>query len=166
MLGSHDTPRIFTIANGDLSTVMLMFLCQMTVAGAPNIYYGDEIGLPGARDPDSRRAFPWDDEASWRTGLLADLRRFVALRHRTPALRRGDFRILYAEGQVLVFQRHFQDELAVVAFNAGLREHSFTIHQTLPKKLPNALDPNAAPLQPGNHQTLPPRSGSVWVSGS
>lgn len=96
--------------------------------------------------------------------MLADVRRFVALRHSTPALRRGDFRVLFAEGQVLVFQRHLQDEVAVVAFNAGLHEHGFSIHQTLPENLVDALDPSAAPLRPGNSHTLPPRSGAVWVS--
>lgn len=165
MLGSHDTPRIYTIANGDLSTLSLMFLCQMTVAGAPNIYYGDEIGLPGARDPDSRRAFPWHDEASWRKGLLDDVRRFIALRHGAPALRRGDFRVLFAEGPVLAYQRRLPDQVAVVAFNAGLQEHAFSIHQALPDNLVNALDPQGPSLHPGNQQTLPPRSGAVWVTG-
>ncbi|NLF65953.1 MAG: alpha-amylase [Chloroflexi bacterium] len=166
MLGSHDTPRVFTIVNGDLSTLSLLFLCQMTVAGAPNIYYGDEIGLPGGRDPDSRRAFPWHDEASWRTDLLADVRRFVALRHSTPALRRGDFRVLYAERQVVVFQRRLGDEVAVVAFNAGFHEHGFTVHQALPANLVSALDPAVPLLRADNHFTLSPRSGVVWVGRS
>ncbi|MEZ4516832.1 MAG: glycoside hydrolase family 13 protein [Chloroflexota bacterium] len=59
MLGSHDTPRLLTLANDDVNTVKLAFLCQMTVPGAPNIYYGDEIGLVGRNDPFCRGAFPW-----------------------------------------------------------------------------------------------------------
>src|SRR5690606_28862899 len=145
-----------------LSTFSLLCLCQMAVVGAPNIYYGDEIVLPRARDPDSRRAFPWVDEASSRTGLLAGVRRFIALRHSTPALRRGDFRVLYAEGQVFVFQRRLGDEVAVVAFNGGLHERAFTIHQTLPDNLVSVLEPAVAPLRPGNQHMLPPRSGAVW----
>jgi cyclomaltodextrinase / maltogenic alpha-amylase / neopullulanase len=164
MLSSHDTPRLYTIANGDLTTVRLLFLCQMTVAGAPNIYYGDEIALPGARDPDCRRAFPWHDEGSWNVSLLDDVRRFIALRHSTPALRRGDFRILHAEEQAVVFQRHYKGQVAVVAFNAGEAERSFSIHQTLPGPLSDALEEEGAPLLADDHCTVPARAGRVWVT--
>lgn len=164
MLSSHDTPRLYTIANGDLSTVRLAFLCQMTVAGAPNIYYGDEIGLPGGRDPDCRRAFPWHDEASWKLSLLEDVRRFAALRHRHSALRRGDFRVLHAEGHVIVYQRSHDGQHAVLAFNAGDEELSFSIHQTLPEVLVDALDEGGPPLHAGEEQSLPPRSARLWVT--
>lgn len=164
MLSSHDTPRLFTIANSNTAAVRLMFLCQMTVAGAPNIYYGDEIGLPGARDPDCRRAFPWQDKGSWNCTLLEDVRRFTALRHAVPALRRGDFRILHAEDQVVVYQRHYEGQTAVVALNAGDKEQWFSIHQTLPETLTDRLDPAGPPLRTDDAYTLPPRSGRVWAT--
>ena len=44
--------------------VRLATLLQMTLPGAPCLYYGDEIGLAGGNDPDCRRAFPWD-ETRW-----------------------------------------------------------------------------------------------------
>jgi cyclomaltodextrinase / maltogenic alpha-amylase / neopullulanase len=164
MLSSHDTPRLYTIANGDLTTVRLAFLCQMTVAGAPNIYYGDEIGLPGGRDPDCRRAFPWHDEPSWQVGLLEDVRRFTALRQRHPALRRGDFRVLHAEGHIVVYQRNHNGQHAVVALNAGENERSFSIHQPLPESLVDALEEGGPPLLADEEQRLPPRSARLWVT--
>ncbi len=65
ILDTHDTPRFVTAAGGDFSALHLAILMQMTLPGAPSIYYGTEVGLEGGRDPDCRRAFPWD-ERRWR----------------------------------------------------------------------------------------------------
>jgi neopullulanase len=163
MLSSHDTPRVLTIANGDIGAVRLMFLCQMTVAGAPNIYYGDEIGMPGRHEPDSRRAFPWHGRESWNVALLQDVRRFIALRHATPALRRGDFHVLHAARDVVAYRRTYQGQTAVVAFNRGDEARALTLEDGLPAVMPDALHDEDAPLAPGQAVHLPPRSGRVWV---
>jgi cyclomaltodextrinase len=60
LLDSHDTPRFLSLAGGDRSALRLATLIQMTLPGAPCIYYGDEIGLEGREDPDCRRSYPWD----------------------------------------------------------------------------------------------------------
>jgi neopullulanase len=164
MLGSHDTPRLYTIANRDLNTVRLMFLCQMTVAGAPNIYYGDEIAMPGDRDPDCRRAFPWDDREAWNMALLEDVRSFIHLRHATPALRRGDFHILHASEQVVVYRRTYGEQTAVVAFNSGHRIHAFTLSDGPPGPMVDALNEGGPRLEANKEMKLPPRSGHVWVN--
>lgn len=166
VLGSHDTPRLITTANGDLSTVKLMFLCQMTVAGAPHVYYGDEIALPGARDPDCRRGFPWNERQSWNDELRDHVRGLIALRHEVPALRRGDFSILYAGPHVVVYRRSYQSQTAVVAFNVNGQEQSFTAEDGLPQTLDDALDEEGPPLEAGKEVTLQPRSGRVWIHGA
>ena len=74
--------------------------------GAPNIYYGDEIGLPGHHDPDNRRAFPWHDETSWDNGLRNELKQFIQLRHEIPALRYGTFEPLVAQDGAVVYATH------------------------------------------------------------
>ena len=51
LLGSHDTPRILTVAGGDVARVMLAMAFQMTYVGAPVIYYGDEIGMERGEGP-------------------------------------------------------------------------------------------------------------------
>lgn len=121
LLDSHDTARFLTIARGDESALRLATLLQMTYPGAPCIYYGDEIGMEGRKEPDCRRAFPWD-ESRWNTGLRDFVRRCIALRHAHPALRRGDYTRLHAKDEVYAFGRRLGDETLVIALNNGLRE--------------------------------------------
>ncbi len=121
-LGSHDTPRLWTLLGGDLEKVKLAFAFQFAFPGAPAVYYGDEIGLPGEADPDCRRAFPWD-EAQWNRPLRAWVRRLIALRRESAALRRGAYRLLLADDRrrCLAFLRQHPEESVLVVFNPGRR---------------------------------------------
>jgi cyclomaltodextrinase len=91
-MDSHDTARTLWTVNGDESALRLCTLFQMTMPGAPCIYYGDEIGMTGATDPFSRAAFPWDDKASGISRCSTFFQRAIALRHQHPVLRTGSFR--------------------------------------------------------------------------
>ena len=168
MLGSHDTPRLMTLANDDPQTAALAFLCQMTVPGAPNIYYGDEIGVNGRSDPYCRKAFPWHEPESWNHDQLAEVRRLSALRHRLAALRRGEFRPLYAAARLAVYERRLGDERVVVAVNAARRATTFQ----LPADFGPALNEEAVgaalgrPLRGGQVVEMPARSGRVWSSAA
>lgn len=119
-LGSHDTERIRTVCGGDLRKVRLLVLFQMTFPGAPAIYYGDEIGLEGGKDPDSRRAFPWE-ESRWESDLRQFIRQLIWLRRDTSVLRRGDYRSLLCDDKagVYAFARLDERSVAVVALNAS-----------------------------------------------
>ena len=97
LLDSHDTPRFLSLSGGDRSALRLATLIQMTLPGAPCIYYGDEIGLEGREDPDCRRSFPWDP-ARQDGELRSFVAGLIALRRSEPALRRGRFRLLEAQG--------------------------------------------------------------------
>lgn len=116
LLDSHDTARLLSIAHGDKSAVRLATLFQMTYPGAPCIYYGDEIGMRGRKDPDNRRAFPCD-ESEWDTELRDYFKRCIALRHAHPALRRGDYTRLHAENGVYAFGRRLDEETLIVVLN-------------------------------------------------
>ena len=119
LLDSHDTPRFVTMAGGDRDALKLAVLLQMTLPGAPCVYYGDEIGLEGAADPDCRRAFPWDRSA-WDHDLRAFVRSAIQLRHAHPALRSvGTVETLQARGMTHVHVRRGAGELFIVAVNAG-----------------------------------------------
>jgi len=119
-LGSHDTERLRTMCSGDLRRVRLAFLFQFCYPGAPGIYYGDEIGLEGGKDPDSRRAFPWDP-ARWETSLRDWVRRLAHLRRQRAVLRRGDLRWLGSDdaARTAAFSRSLGSERAVLALNAS-----------------------------------------------
>jgi neopullulanase len=118
LLDSHDTPRYLSIARDDITTLKLGTLVQMTFPGAPCVYYGDEIGMSGGRDPDCRRAFPWDRTA-WNEGVLSHVKACIALRRRYRALRDGSFRVVHAEGKCVAYVRERGDEKLVIAINSG-----------------------------------------------
>jgi glycosidase len=65
------------------------FAVLFMTPGAPLIYYGDEIGLPGAGDPDNRRMMQWSGYSTAQTTLLARMQRLLAIRAAHPATRRG-----------------------------------------------------------------------------
>ena len=119
LLGSHDMARFVSLAQGDKSALRLATLFQMTYPGAPSIYYGDEIGMAGGHDPANRGAFPWHKTEVWDTELLHEFQRLIALRRQRPALRRGEFRFLWAADNVVAYARCFHDETIVVVLNAS-----------------------------------------------
>jgi glycosidase len=118
LLSSHDTPRFINMVGGDQSALKLAMLFQMTMPGAPTVYYGDEIGLAGGYDPGCRAAMPWERER-WDTELFDFVREAIALRKAHVALRRGTYRTLLAEGEQYAFERAHDGERLVVAFNTA-----------------------------------------------
>lgn len=130
LLDSHDTARALWIMGEDKQALRLAVLCQMTMPGAPCIYYGDEIGMSAADDPYCRAAFPWDDEGAWDAALLDFYRQAIRLRQNHPVLRTGDFQAVYAKGALCAFQRRLNGDDALVVFNQG--ESVETISMVLP----------------------------------
>jgi cyclomaltodextrinase len=167
LLDSHDTARFVTIAQGDTEALRLATLLQMTYPGAPSIYYGDEVGLPGGRDPDNRRSMPWD-KRQWDLGLLAHVRNCVELRRAHPALRTGEFKTLYAERMTYAYARYSADEWFMVVLNAGDRLQVADIHtgQLLPdgSTLKDVWSPQTVTVNRGVawDVVMPPRSGVVF----
>jgi len=116
LLGSHDTARFLSLARGDESALRLAILFMMCFPGAPCIYYGDEVGMVGGKDPDCRKAFQWD-ERRWNAGLREYVKRCIHLRHAHPALRSGEYATLYAHGKVYALIRRLDSEIVVAVFN-------------------------------------------------
>ncbi len=118
LLGSHDTERIRTLCNGDDRVVRQAFLFQMGFPGAPAIYYGDEIGMSGGKDPDCRGAFP-TDETQWDYALREYVKELIQLRHRLEVLRRGDYRTLLTDNASGVFAcvRSLRGDSVVIVLN-------------------------------------------------
>ncbi len=165
MLGSHDTPRMGTVAGEDKQAIRLLMLCMMTMPGAPNIYYGDEIGMMGGHDPYCRGAFPWDDEEKWDKALFADIKKYTQMRHECVALRRGSFVSLYADDNVVAYGRQHGDETCVIVFNNAKEARTATIPlpQRAPDQLTELLVEEGETLTADTEITLPAKSGRVWV---
>lgn len=167
LLGSHDTARFLTIARGDESALRLATLFQMTYPGAPCIYYGDEIGLEGGRDPDNRRSMPWD-EGRWNQELRAFFRRAIALRRAHPSLRRGSYLPLHAANGVYAFARQHEEETLVVALNAARQSRAVELAtgELLPEGavLESVWEGGTARVERGRlGLRLAPRSGDVYA---
>ncbi|MCS7056572.1 MAG: glycoside hydrolase family 13 protein [Thermoflexales bacterium] len=126
LLDSHDTARFLSIAGGDVTALKLATLCQMTFPGAPSVYYGDEIGMLGGKDPDCRRAFIWD-ETTWNTDLRDYFKRCIELRKRYRALRDGTLKVLCAKDKVIAYLRAWEDEKLIVALNSGRADATLDI---------------------------------------
>lgn len=117
-LDSHDTPRFKTVLGKDVARLPRAVVWLFTWPGVPCIYYGDEVGLDGANDPFCRKPFPWD-KAKQDTELLALYQRLARLRKRSQALCYGGCQVIYAEGNVVIFLRLYQQERVLVAINRG-----------------------------------------------
>jgi glycosidase len=61
LLDSHDTDRVLSCAKGDKIAVKNAFTMLFLLPGTPCIYYGTEVGMGGAGDPECRRPMLWDE---------------------------------------------------------------------------------------------------------
>jgi cyclomaltodextrinase / maltogenic alpha-amylase / neopullulanase len=118
-LGSHDTERIATVLK-EPAKVKLAFSFIFAYPGTPAIYYGDEIGLKGGKDPECRSAFPWSSD-QWQVDLQEAIKTLIAARKRIPALRRGDLRRVLVDDRrrCYAFARTLGDQSVLVALNAS-----------------------------------------------
>ena len=118
LLDSHDTPRILSMLGGDAAGVALATFVQMTLPGAPSIFYGDEIGMAGEMDPFCRAAMRWD-ESTWDGELYRATAGAIALRRAHATLRSGSFAPLGADARWCAWRRDDDAATFVVVVNAG-----------------------------------------------
>ena len=94
LLGSHDTTRIASQPRTSLDRIKLAYALMFFLPGAPCIYYGDEIGMEGGKDPDCRRTFPWDELAARKAQpIYKFIRSLTRMRLENPVLRDGKVEI-------------------------------------------------------------------------
>lgn len=159
LLDSHDTARYLTAVGGDDTAHRLALTFQFTYVGAPCLYYGDEIGLPGGPDPDCRRAFPWN-EADWNQETLALVRRLTAARMQSEALKQGEFQVTHAAGDHLVFARPHTSGTALVGMNASRQPAALPVPVSEAGTYQDALTDRVYDLAPDSTIEVPAR-GSV-----
>lgn len=97
---------------------------QMTWVGAPTIYYGDEVGVCGFTDPDSRRAYPWGNENQ---ELLAFHKEMIRIHKTEKPLRTGSLKMLFWAPNILAYARFQGDEQVIVVLNNSKELKEVTI---------------------------------------
>jgi len=107
--------------NGDLGFKKMQLLTSflMSVPGIPCIYYGDEIGMPGANDPDNRRMMYFDNWSAGEKSTFDNARSWINFRRNSMAMMYGETQILKSSGNSLVILRRYFDEVAINIFYKG-----------------------------------------------
>lgn len=165
ILGSHDTKRILSVLGGytaadddfegqakerlspearekAVKLLKIGYFLLATLPGCPTIYYGDEIGMEGLRDPLNRKYFEWDNIDTEIYGHFSLMGR---IRNENPELQSGEYKTLYAKDSLFAFSR---ETLTVVA-NCGEKEMEITFDYDM-KELISGKN-----LKSGKHSLLP-----------
>jgi len=179
MLSTHDTERILTMLAGEscdgknrewqashplsgyqrahgMKLVRLATAMQYTLPGIPCIYYGDEAGMEGYRDPFNRGCYPWGNED---TSLMTWHRRLGQLRRSAPALREGNMEILTADRTCLIYERVYKDSRLLCAVNSG----DMPMEAALPEQWHGATISMGEGRIEGGTVLLPPVSCAIAV---
>ena len=114
LLGNHDTERIFTKLDEDIELLKLAIVIQMTIPGVPLIYYGDEAGLLGGRDPQNRKPYPWNRENN---SILNWYKLIGNIRNSELCLKKGSFKLITLSENVLAYEREYEEEKIIILVN-------------------------------------------------
>jgi neopullulanase len=170
LLGSHDERRFMSEEGATIDGLKLAYTFLLTARGIPLLYYGDEIAMPGDRDPDNRRDFPGGFagdardafDAAGRTpeqqAVWSHVQRLLRLRAERADLRRGATEHLQVGEQTYVYRRG----RTVVALNNDTKPAEVRLPAM---ELPaDALGLCPAPRRDagGLTLTIPARTGCVF----
>ena len=147
VLGTHDTVRTITMLGGGgseglscdmlaakrmtpeeykqgVKRLKLAYFILATILGVPCIYYGDEIGMEGEKDPFNRMPYPWGKENH---DLLRYFRKVGRMRRReSDFFADAEFEIMYVDRSILVFERKKGGETLAVVVNRSRETYIFT----------------------------------------
>ena len=126
LIDSHDTKRFLTECDGNVDRMKLAIVFEFCYQGVPYIYYGDEIGLDGADDPQCRKCMIWDVEKQ-NTKLFNLYKTMISLRKNNKVLIYGDYKTVYCKGNVLVFKRSYEGDTLLIAINNSDEEYNLNI---------------------------------------
>ena len=165
IMDSHDKIRYMAYADGDLQIndgsasdmawnnppkvndpksydkLKLYLSYMLTIPGIPIIYYGDEIGMTGASDPDNRRMMRFGDQLNqYEKQTLEDVSKLIHIRREHPALRYGDFLTLKADENVYVYLRSDMNERILSVINKSQNDQIIDIQLPAVYKLTKAKD--------------------------
>ncbi len=159
ILGTHDTRRLLTELEGDTERLTSAFLWQMCSPGVPHIYYGDEAGLTGEKDPMNRKPYPWGRENGH---ILHQYRQLAAVRSLYPVLQKGEFSCHAIDEKIICLKREQREQDSIenraLVFING-HDEEWTIHADI-------RDWPMGPLQEvfPDHRTHLPQNGMLTVT--
>ncbi len=191
LIGNHDVSRIAAFADGDLAEgvddkaiaktnppkidspetwgkIEMAYAYLMALDGPPTLYYGDEIGLSGASDPDNRRPMPWDGWTTEQVALHDAVGRLGKMRGDTIALRRGATEVLHADAERLVLARIAPEETVIVLISRKPADGSITVNFPAHWGTPESVEPlesrgiTSTPLAKGLTIADGPSSYGFW----
>lgn len=108
-IGTHDTERILTMLGNHLKKLDLAFGLMFMFSGIPCIYYGDEAGLTGGKDPENRKFFPWQ---TINHDIYNSCHKWIAYRTDNPVLIEGDLSFFFTKDLFGVLRRLGDDYVA------------------------------------------------------
>lgn len=119
LIDSHDTARFLHLCNNKQKQ-HLAAAFQLLMPGMPMIYYGDELAMPGANDPDCRRGMYWDEEYR-DNGMLEWYKRLIQVRRTHACIVEGELAetITRDEDGTIVLIRKNTEETVALIFNCS-----------------------------------------------
>jgi glycosidase len=188
LIGNHDMNRFMSEQGATVTGLKLAETLVMTMRGTPQLYYGDEIAMPGANDPDNRRdfpgGFPGDAHNAFESGgrtpeereAVEHMRLLGRLRRELEPLRRGTLVNLYVADQQWAYARKTASSSVIVAFNNDAQPATFEFDVTpaginddgarLSNRLADRADANTqVPVKGGKVKlSLPARSAGIYTA--
>lgn len=118
LLDSHDTPRILTLCNGNKDMMKAVLTFMFIQKGTPCLYYGTEVGMEGAMDPDCRRCMIWEEQDH---ELHTFFKQLIALRKQfSEVFSYGTMTWHYDDDRRAVsLTRTYKEKTVVATFNEG-----------------------------------------------
>lgn len=112
-LGTHDTERILSVFQEDKRKTITAFSLMMILPGVPCLYYGDEAGLTGGKDPKNRKFYPWGNEDPI---LLKEFKDWIHVRRTSKVLQKGLFIPFYTK-ELFGVLRYLDHQSAIYIVN-------------------------------------------------
>lgn len=130
LIGSHDTQRFLTECDDKIERMKLAIVFQFTYIGVPYIYYGDEVGLNGGEEPQSRKCMVWEKEKQ-NKDLLEFYKKIIKLRKNNYELIYGNYKTIYSKDNIIAFERNYNKEKIIIIINNNYEERVVDLNLSL-----------------------------------
>ncbi|HBO56889.1 MAG TPA: hypothetical protein DD622_00465, partial [Opitutae bacterium] len=194
LFGNHDKPRFMAYADGDLpdpnqsdeeevgwskvirvdnvdayEKLKMAMTFIMTIDGVPMLYYGDEIGMTGAGDPDNRRMMRFNDSLTHEEkAVKAHFSKVAKARREHPALYMGSRRALTHTEKKYAYLRAYDKDRALILFNRSSEETSFKLNlspEIISGELTDIISGRTIKVSNGSMEvTMKPNKSALYIT--